>query len=249
MPNPIDELNGPKNPAGLDVSVIQKQLPVELTIGGKLFEPAIWVIGIVAAFAIGLAATGKPGTAAAISIAGLIPGLIFMQMKAKARSYLRKLDQNVQSTASQIDNYMEQRVVILENLNDLVSKSTNLDRDVMTSVAAYRGGRGPSGDEARNAASAALDKMYTGINVAFEAYPDLKSQDNIAEAMRQNSYLQKEITASRALYNDTVATWNRDIFSWPTKMIVAAREQYTTRVPFTASEEMKAAARGRFFND
>jgi LemA protein len=65
--------------------------------------------------------------------------------------------------------------------------------------------------------------------------------------MRQNSYLQKEITAARSLYNDTVNIWNTSIFEWPTKMIVAARSGYTSRIPFTASAETKAQARGNFF--
>ena len=65
--------------------------------------------------------------------------------------------------------------------------------------------------------------------------------------MQQNNYLQREITAARALYNDTVNQWNSDIFDWPTKMIVAAKAGYTTRIPFTASAETKAKAREVFF--
>jgi LemA protein len=65
--------------------------------------------------------------------------------------------------------------------------------------------------------------------------------------MQQNMYLQREITAARELYNDTVAAWNRDIFAWPTKAIVAARAGYTTRIPFIASKEIKAKAQGVFF--
>ena len=65
--------------------------------------------------------------------------------------------------------------------------------------------------------------------------------------MQQNAYLQKEITAARELYNDTVNIWNRDIYAWPTKMIVAARRGYTTRIPFSTSEEVKEQARGVFF--
>jgi LemA protein len=84
------------------------------------------------------------------------------------------------------------------------------------------------------------------INVAFEAYPELRAQENIAEAMRQNSYLQKEITAARTLYNDTVTTWNQEIYSWPTNQIVAAKAGYTTRIPFIASAETRDAARKTF---
>ena len=45
----------------------------------------------------------------------------------------------------------------------------------------------------------------------------------------------------------TVTKGNRDIFDWPTKMIVAAKQGYTTRIPFTASAETKERARGVFF--
>ena len=65
--------------------------------------------------------------------------------------------------------------------------------------------------------------------------------------MQQNAYLQKEITAARSLYNDTVGQWNADVFSWPTKQIVAARAGYTTLIPFAASAVTKAAARQNFF--
>ena len=65
--------------------------------------------------------------------------------------------------------------------------------------------------------------------------------------MQQNSYLQKEITAARSLYNDTVAQWNASLYEWPTKQIVAARAGYTTRIPFTASAAVKEQARQNFF--
>ena len=65
--------------------------------------------------------------------------------------------------------------------------------------------------------------------------------------MQQNSYLQREITAARELYNDTIFAWNRDIFAWPTKMIVAAKAGYTTRIPFIASKEIKEKAKDVFF--
>ena len=66
--------------------------------------------------------------------------------------------------------------------------------------------------------------------------------------MQQNSYTQKEITACRSVYNDAVLRWNKLIFQWPTYKIVAAKNGYTTRIPFTASQEIKKQARGTFFN-
>ena len=92
-----------------------------------------------------------------------------------------------------------------------------------------------------------MDAISRSINVAVESYPDLKAHAEIADAMKQNMYLQREITAARELYNDTVNTWNHEIFEWPTKQIVAAKAGYTTRVPFIASEEIKQQAKGVFF--
>lgn len=220
MANELDELTDYVNPNGRDVNVIEKQLPVKVGWGSTLFEIILWCLGI-------------------------LPGLIFQLMKTNADNYFRQLQQKIQADASQIDNYLEQRVQILQNLAPLLEKAIDLDKDVMKSVAAYRGGTLP--DAERNRLSAQLDRSFARLFPQIEAYPELKAHESIAEAMRQNNYLQREITAARTLYNDTVTLWNTSIYEWPTKMIVAARNGYTTRIPFSASAEVKAKAREVFF--
>lgn len=246
MANELDEVTGPTSAEGRDINVITKQISATVGVGSLIFEIALWTVGTIPGLIMLAAGIGPQLQAIGYAVAGVLPGLIFLFMKIGARNYLRQLQQRIQANASQIDNYLEQRVVILQNVVGLVTKSIDLDKDVMKSVAAYRSG-GTAADSDRNQASAQLDGMFSRINVAFEAYPDLKAHAAIADAMRQNSYLQKEITAARTLYNDTVAIWNQDIFAWPTKQIVAARAGYTTRIPFIASAETKAAARGTFF--
>ncbi|HRT30305.1 MAG TPA: LemA family protein [Kiritimatiellia bacterium] len=220
MANELDEMNAPVNQQGRDINVIEKQIPVKVGFGSTLFEIMLWVLGI-------------------------LPGLVFLFMKINARNYFQKLQQKIQADASQIDNFLEQRVQILQNVAPLVEKAIDLDKDVMKAVAAFRGGA--HADNERNVVSGHLDRAFGRLFPQVEAYPDLKAHAAIADAMRQNSYLQKEITAARTLYNDTVNIWNSDIFDWPTKMIVAARAGYTTRIPFTASAETKAQARSTFF--
>ena len=221
MANELDELNDPVNQAGRDVAVIEKQLPIKTGWGSVLFEVLLWVCAI-------------------------IPGLIFLIMKIKAGNYLSQLQQKIQHDASQIDNYLEQRVVILQNCARLLDKEIDLDKTTMTQIAAYRSGANPNDGE-RNEIAQKIDSVGRSINIAFENYPDLKAHAEIADAMQQNAYLQKEITAAREVYNDTVAVWNRDIYAWPTKMIVAAKRGYTTRIPFSTSAEVKEQARGVFF--
>ena len=247
MGNEIDEVTGSTDPNGRDINVINKQIRVEVGNESRIFEIALWIVGTIPGIVI-LATDAMPVLeGVGVLAAGFLPGVIFQFMKVSALAYLRRLQQKVQADASQIDNYLEQRVIILQNVVGLVEKAIELDKDVMKSVAAYRSGRIPTSDTGRNAASQELDGIFSRVNVAFEAYPDLKAQATLADAMRQNSYLQKEITAARTLYNDTVAMWNQEIFRWPTNQIVAARAGYTTRIPFIASAETKAEARGTFF--
>lgn len=247
MANDLDEVNGSINQEGRDINVINKQIPVQIGTGSLIFEIVLWTVGTIPGIISSVTGALPKMEGYALLIAGVLPGVLFLFMKVNALAYLRKLQQKIQADASQIDNYLEQRVVILNNVVGLVTKAVDLDKDVMKSVAGLRGGRNGGSDEDRNVASQEIDGAFSRINVAFEAYPDLKAQAVIADAMRQNSYLQKEITAARTLYNDTVSIWNQDIFDWPTKQIVAARAGFTTRIPFTASAETKAASRGTFF--
>ena len=222
MANPIDEMNGPVAKEGHDVNVIAKQIPVKVGFGSYAFEVALWVLGI-------------------------IPGVIFLTKKIEAGNYFRALEQKIQHDASQIDNYLEQRVVILTNLSKLLEKSIDLDKDVLTKVAAYRGGVNPEADASRNETANAIEGISKKINIAVENYPDIKSHTEIMEAIEQNSYLQKEITAARELYNDDIGVWNRDIFVWPVKMMVAAKAGYTSRIHFSTSEDIKTKAREVLF--
>ena len=221
MANVLDE-DGPVREEGREINVIAKQIPVKVGAGSKVFEVLLWVLGI-------------------------IPGLVFLIKKIKAATYLRQLEQKLQHDASQVDNYLEQRVVILQNLAKLVDKAVKLDQETMTAIAEARSGiHSHDGDE-MSATNAKIDSIGVSLNRTFENYPDLKAHGEIADAIQQNSYLQKEITAAREHYNDTVNTWNREIQIWPTKMIVAAKQGYTTRIPFAASKEVKAKATEVFF--
>ncbi len=220
MANELDEMTGPVNEEGRDINVIEKQIPIKVGVGSKVFEIVLWCLAI-------------------------IPGLIFTLMKVNAGKYLSQLQQKVQQAASQVDNYLEQRVMILQNAARLLDKSIDLDKSTFTEIAKLRSGA-KDGDNFTKAAEQ-MENVNKKINIALENYPDLKAHQELADVMQQNSYTQREITAAREHYNDVVAQWNQAIYEWPTKQIVAAKRGYTTRIPFTASKETKQAARGVFF--
>jgi len=220
MANQLDELNPVIREEGLDVNVIAKQLPVTVGGGSKFFEIMLWILGI-------------------------IPGVVFLFKKINAQKHFDQLQQKIQRNASQIDNYLEQRVVVLQNCARLLDKAIDLDKSTLENIAKYRSGN--ANDTVRNEVNGQIESISRSINVAVESYPNLAAHREIQDAMQQNMYLQREITAARELYNDTINEWNKDIFAWPTKKIVAAKNGYTTRIPFIASKEIKEKAKDVFF--
>ena len=220
MANELDEMTGPVNTAGRDVNVIEKQIKVEMTTGLKVLNVMVWI---------------------PLAIFLFIPPLVWLYKKAKAKEHFQKLQQKIQHDASQIDNFLEQRVMILQNVASLLDKAIDLDKSTFTEIAKNRSAGNLNGT------AEGIESINKAINVSLEAYPDLRAHGEIADAMQQNSYLQREITAAREVYNDSVAQWNRDIQTWGAKKYVAARDGYTTRIPFTTSSEIKQAARGVFF--
>lgn len=217
MANELDEMTGPVAEEGRDVNVINKQIPIKVGGGSKFFNVLMYVT--------------------------LLPAIPWIIIKINAGKYLSQLQQKLQQAASQIDNYMEQRVMILQNAAKLVEKGIDLDKSTFTEIAKLRAG----GSENFSEQDKAIEEVSKKINVALENYPDLKAHQELADAMQQNSYTQREITAAREHYNDVVNQWNTAVYEWPAKQIVAAKRGYTTRVPFAASAEIKAKAKDVFF--
>ena len=103
MANELDELNPEILKEGLETNVIAKRIPAEVGVGSKIFEILLWVCGI-------------------------LPGLIFLLMKVNAKEHFDQLQQKIQRNASQIDNYLEQRVMVLQNCARLLDKAIDLDK-------------------------------------------------------------------------------------------------------------------------
>ena len=185
MANQLDELNPEIREEGLDTNVIVKKLPAEVGVGSKIFEIFLWLCGI-------------------------IPGVIFLFMKISAQKHFDQLQQKIQRNASQIDNYLEQRVMVLQNCARLLDKAIDLDKSTFENIAKYRAGNNGDTDTARNEISGQIENIARNVHVAVESYPDLAAHREIADAMQQNMYLQREITAARELYNDTINEWNKE---------------------------------------
>ena len=94
-----------------------------------------------------------------------MPLIIFM--KISARNYFQQLEQRIQAEASNIDNYLEQRVQILQNVVGILDRAIDLDKDVMKAVAALRGGR--LSDDTRSEVNAQVNTAFRSLFPQVEA--------------------------------------------------------------------------------
>lgn len=243
MGNRLDELNPEIKEDGLDTNVIVKRLPVEVSTTTKILDKLLFIGGIAIMGIIALLSDTSPIAKIIMVLIGFLPGGLYLYAKVNARNRLMQLEQRIQANASTIDNYLEQRVQIMKNAIPIAEKAINLDKEVFSEIAQLRSTGKTLTDEERNNLSASLDR----VSLTFENYPELHSHASIADLMQQNSYLQKEITAARELYNNSVLQWNTEIFIWPAKQAVAAELGYTTKIPFIASKAIKEQATMNFF--
>lgn len=162
MANQLDELNPEIREEGLDTNVIVKKISAEVGVGSTVFEVFLWVMGI-------------------------LPGLIFLFMKINAQKHFDQLQQKIQRNASQIDNYLEQRVMVLQNCAKLLDKAIDLDKSTFENIAKYRAGNTGDSDVARNEIGGQIETISRDINVAVENYPDLAAHRELATARSSTS--------------------------------------------------------------
>lgn len=174
----------------------------------------------------------------------IIPGAVFSSKKKAAARYYGEMSQKIQHDASQIDNYLEQRVIILENLSALITKEMAFEKDVVGRLAVYR-----QGINANDLSSAAqeIEDANSKVREYLNNNPQLRSTAAVEKAIKDNDYLQREITAARELYNDSIKEWNDAIFGTVAQRLVAVEKRYTTKVPFTTTREIREKARSVLF--
>lgn len=154
---------------------------------------------------------------------GIIPGAILASRKSKARNYFTALEQRINTNAAQIDVYLDRRAQILRSCPGFTA-----DIDPLLASGLPR--------EARNITSGRIDHAYQLLVEQDKARNGGNISAELASALRADRNVQREITAARTLYNDTVNMWNRDIYQWPAKQMVAVSERLTTRPVFVSSQ-------------
>lgn len=231
---------------GLDVHVIPQRIAVEKRPAHGLFKflcRAPGIIFILAGIAVMKAVYPNPQwwLGSLLFIGAALPAILLWIAENNTRSYFEALQQEINQAAGQVDVFIAHRVTLMKSLARTVEKGLEQELHVMLGTAQERS----SGD--KDASRILINDTLNVFSARLEAYPNLVSNQYIVSLMDKDEKCMAEITAARGLYNDKVGMWNREIFEWAIKQIVAAECGYTTRIPFIASSSMKAENEASLF--
>lgn len=170
-----------------------------------------------------------------------------------------QLDEQVTTAQSNIQTQLQGRLDKINELMPSVQGVMDQEDDLYKEIAALRSdtpGISMSADgtmtidpkasltELENADSA-TNQMVRDINVAMEAYPELKSSDVMRDFMTSVEGAENRISYARTQYNDAVQEYNSYIRSFPHNL-TAGMFGFSPKEKFTASDTAQNAPQVKF---
>jgi len=157
---------------------------------------------------------------------------------------IQELDERAEQRRSDIDAELTRRNDLVPNLVATVDEAARHERETQTGVAQARAGVTQAqqrmaealqsdNTEQVSTANAELQRnLGLYINVAVEAYPDLKANQNFVRLQDELTETENRISVARRDYNDAVTQYNTYIRRFPqalTARVTGAkrREQFT----------------------
>lgn len=150
----------------------------------------------------------------------IILGVIALIAILMYNSLIGKKNQ-VENIFAGVDAVLKKRFDLIPNLVASVSQYMEHEKSTLEKVTEYRAQAmkpGISNDQ-KIALDAKLTSALGAINIAMEAYPDLKANENVMHLQRSLNELEEQISAARRAYNQAVTDLNNAIEMFPTNII------------------------------
>ena len=178
----------------------------------------------------------KKGTIALIAIGGilLLGFLAYYNAYNKAVGYQETVDEkwgNVQSA-------YQRRLDLIPNLMKTVKAAAKNEKEILTQVTQARAGivgaKTPEDMELMG------KKINTAINLAFEAYPQIRSTENFSILQAQLEGTENRINKARQDYNETIKSYNTHIRGFINSMFLNP-VTFPKKTPFAAAAGSEVA--------
>lgn len=127
----------------------------------------------------------------------------------------------VENIFAGVDAVLKKRFDLIPNLVASVSQYMEHEKSTLEKVTEYRAQAMKPGisDDQKIALDAKLTSALGAINIAMEAYPDLKANENVMHLQRSLNEIEEQISAARRAYNQAVTDLNNAIEMFPTNIV------------------------------
>jgi LemA protein len=147
-----------------------------------------------------------------------------------------KSQEGVNEAFGNVQAAYQRRADLIPNLVATVKEAAENERGILTSVTQARAGivnaKTPEDLEL------AGRQINTAINLAFEAYPQIRSTENFQTLQDQLEGTENRINVARQRYNETIKEYNsyvRGYFKSMALNMFGSGEDFTPRKPFEAA--------------
>lgn len=155
-----------------------------------------------------------------MQIALVIAGVLSIIAILIYNSLIGKKNQ-VENIFAGVDTVLKKRFDLIPNLVASVSQYMEHEKSTLEKVTELRAQAMKPGisNEQKISLDAQLTSALGAINIAMEAYPDLKANENVMHLQRSLNEIEEQISAARRAYNQAVTDLNNAIEMFPTNII------------------------------
>lgn len=141
----------------------------------------------------------------------------------------------------------QRRADLIPNLVATVKGAAETETKILTEVTQARAGI--TGAQTPEDLEIAGRRINTAINLAFEAYPQIRSTENFADLQAQLEGTENRINIARQRYNDAVRVYNsyvRGYFKRLALNMFGGGEDFSPKIGFQASADAQDAPKVEF---
>lgn len=153
---------------------------------------------------------------------GIIVALILIVVLPLVGSYndLVQREETVNNSFADLDTQLQRRTDLIPNLSNAVKAALGQERAVFGQIAEARTryARAETPEE-KVGASDAMDSAFGRLLAIFEQYPDLRSNERIADLMVQVEGTENRVGQARREYNEVATGYNVNIRRFPRSLI------------------------------
>jgi LemA protein len=158
-----------------------------------------------------------------------------------------KTQETVNNEFADVQAAYQRRADLVPNLVATVKAAAENEKGILTEVTQARAGI--VGAKTPEDLEIAGRKINTAINLAFEAYPQIRSTENFSELQSQLEGTENRINVARQRYNASVANYNTYVRGYFKKMALnmfGGGEDFSVRKGFEASAGSEKAPEVKF---